>query len=201
MDLGLPLYLTRYCSAWGQFKVIVNIEMFYDESSWNCMLLKTNVCFLQFLFFFERISFHPLFFSIRGSTMLSDPNPPKWDFSPKVTCIQCFAWNNEIKKSYLCITVKHNADVYKTWCTFRVVVFFKIPCRWHTYSNIIFKTIRVQLQGNEEYVNNSSKSTFSLNKNLLLSPLVMPLTSRAHTCTFMGEYFNTCQWLRYLDRG
>lgn len=63
MDLGLPLYLTQYCSAWGQFKVIVNIEMFYDESSWNnCMLLKTNVCFLQFLFFFERISFHPLVF-------------------------------------------------------------------------------------------------------------------------------------------
>lgn len=78
---------------------------------------------------------------------------------------------------------------------------FKIPCRWHAYSNIIFKTIRVQLQGNEEYVNNSSKSTFSLNNILLLSPLVMPLTSRAHTCTFMGEYFNTCRWLRYLDRG
>lgn len=138
----------------------------------------------------------------RGSTMLSDPNPQKWDFSPKVTCIQCFAWKNEIKKSYLCITVKHNADVYKTWCTFRVVFFsFKIPCRWHAYSNIIFKTIRVQLQGNEEYVNNSSKSTFSLNNILLLSPLVMPLTSRAHTCTFMWEYFNTCRWLRYLDRG
>lgn len=55
--------------------------------------------------------------------MLSDSNPPKWDFSPKVTCIQCFASNTEIKKSYLCITVKHNADVYKTWCTFRVVFF------------------------------------------------------------------------------